>query len=182
MNDEIKNSAKTQDSGQGNPIADINQLRKFLVIVDDSEEMWKALHFAARRARHTNGELVLLYIQDTPEYSHWLGVEAIMEQEREEEANARLQEVAIQAQKEIGKPPELLIRIGDKAQAILKLLQEDKSISVLVLGANTKQEGSKYEGPGPILSYFMGRNSPALTVPITVIPGHLSFEEINFLS
>ncbi len=157
-------------------------MRKFLVVVDDSPEMLKALHFAARRAEHTDGELVLLYINDAPEYSHWLGVEAIIQEEREEIAIARLQEVAVKAKKITGKDPEMIVREGEKPQTLMKLLDEDKSISIVVLGANTDPENQGKDGPGPILTYLMGRNASNLTHPITVIPSNLTFEEIDLIA
>ncbi|MFK7866627.1 MAG: universal stress protein [Alphaproteobacteria bacterium] len=153
-------------------------MRKFLVVVDDSDEMFKALHYAALRAKHTGGTLVLLYIQEPPEYSHWLGVESMIQQEGAEQATARLQEVAMKAKKITGEMPEMIAREGDKPQAMLNLLKEDQTISIVVLGAN-HSSNNKTDGQGPILNHFLGRNGNALPVPITVIPGDLSFEQID---
>ena len=36
--------------------------RKLLVVIDETPECAKAVHFAALRAAHTNGALVLLYV------------------------------------------------------------------------------------------------------------------------
>ena len=38
--------------------------KKFLIVIDESEELEKAIYFAANRAIHTEGELSLLYIVD----------------------------------------------------------------------------------------------------------------------
>ena len=41
--------------------------RVFLVVVDESEELQTALHYAARRAAHTGGRLALLYVIEPSE-------------------------------------------------------------------------------------------------------------------
>ena len=153
--------------------------RKFLVVVDDTNEMLKALHFAALRAKHTDGDLVLLYIMDAPEYSHWLGVEAMMQEEQKEIAEAKLQEMAMKAKKITDKMPELLIREGEKAQTVMEVLAKDDSISILVLGANTDSKTYKSQGPGPILSYLSQKGCTEIKVPYTVIPDSLSLEDIE---
>ena len=151
--------------------------RRFLVVVDDSDEMMQALHFAAKRACRTNGDLVLLYIREPIEFQHWMGVEALMAAESEEAADARLQEVAIKARQIMGKEPQQIIREGRRAQTLVEVLKQDQSISIVVLGASTDAEG-----PGPILSYLIGKNGPVLRTPVTVVPGHLSLEEIDALT
>jgi len=56
-------------------------------------------------------------------------------------------------------------------------LNEDKSISVLVLGS-----ASGGEGPGPLVSAFAGKLGNQLRVPLTIVPGALSEAEIDAIS
>ena len=58
--------------------------RKFLVIIDDTPECSRALLYAARRAEHSGGALVLLYVIGPAAFQHWLGVENIMRAEAHE--------------------------------------------------------------------------------------------------
>ena len=175
----MSNSSPENSGSENNAAenAELEATRRFLVVVDDSDEMIQALHFAAKRACRTNGDLVLLYIREPIEFQHWLGVEALMAAESEEAADARLQEVAIKARQIMGRDPELLIREGRRAQTLVEVLKQDQSISIVVLGASTDAEG-----PGPILSYLIGKNGPVLRTPVTVVPGHLSLEEIDALT
>ena len=70
--------------------------------------------------------------------------------------------------------PEESVREGMKAEEILKLIEEDEDIGVLVLGASKDPSG-----PGPLVSTLAGgRLAGTFPVPITVVPGHLSIEEI----
>jgi hypothetical protein len=47
----------------------------------------------------------------------------------------------------------------------------------LVLAAGTGPEG-----PGPLVSGVSGKLANKLRIPVTIVPGHLSDEEIDFLS
>ncbi len=60
---------------------------------------------------------------------------------------------------------------------LLALLDEEPGISILVLAAGT---GS--EGPGPLVTQLVGKMSGRLRVPITVVPGSLTDEQIAALS
>jgi hypothetical protein len=51
----------------------------------------------------------------------------------------------------------------------LKLLDEEPSISVLVLGAGTDPSG-----PGPLITALTGKYSSKLHVPLVIVPGSLS--------
>ncbi|MEQ8440681.1 MAG: universal stress protein [Alphaproteobacteria bacterium] len=151
--------------------------RVFLVLVDDSEEMRIALRFACLRAKHTGGRVALLYVQEPAEFHHWLGVGELMEQERREEAEARLQDLSSQAQEISGAIPILIVREGKRGEETLKLLDEDPNISIVVLAASTDAEG-----PGPVISYLMKQGGARLTVPITIVPGSLSDDEVDKLT
>ncbi|MGE5261639.1 MAG: universal stress protein, partial [Actinomycetota bacterium] len=74
--------------------------------------------------------------------------------------------------------PEEIIREGNKADEILKVVEEDQDIGVLVLGASKDPAG-----PGPLVTALAsGRHVGHFPIPITVVPGHLSIEEILALA
>ena len=60
--------------------------KKFLVVIDDSQELSNAIYFAANRAIHTDGQLSLLYIVDPAMNAQWARVENLIEQEETSEA------------------------------------------------------------------------------------------------
>ena len=45
--------------------------KKFLIIIDESKELEKAIYFAANRAINTDGKLSLLYIVDPAVNAQW---------------------------------------------------------------------------------------------------------------
>ena len=52
--------------------------RKLLVVIDDTSECAKAVHFASLRAGHTDGGLVLLFVIPPAAFQQWKGIENIM--------------------------------------------------------------------------------------------------------
>jgi hypothetical protein len=56
----------------------------------------------------------------------------------------------------------------------MKLLKEEPLISLLVLGA-----ADSADGPGPLVSSLTGDMLGGLPIPITVVPGTLSEEDID---
>lgn len=151
--------------------------RTFLVVVDDSEEMEIALHFACLRAKKTGGVVALLYVQEPVEFQHWLGVGEVMQQERREEAEARLQSLSARANKLSGAVPILHVREGDRAEELMHLLDEDESISIVVLGSSAKGEG-----PGPLVSHLLSKGRTRIGIPVTIVPGGLSLEDVEQLA
>ncbi|MBI4184031.1 MAG: universal stress protein [Proteobacteria bacterium] len=151
--------------------------RVFLVVVDETEEMHQALYFASLRAKGSGGRVALLRVIEPVEFQHWAAVGNLMRQERREEAEQLLQKLAADAAKWSGDMPVLYIREGAPAEELIKLIDEEKVISILVLGAATGPEG-----PGPLVSALTGRMAGRLRVPVTVVPGTLSDEQIEALA
>ncbi len=151
--------------------------RVFLVVVDETEEMNVALRFACRRARHSGGRVALLCVIEPAEFQHWMAVEDLMREEARSEGELLLQRLAAQVNELAGAMPVLYVREGKVRDELFKLLEEEPSISILVLGANT---GSR--GPGPLVSALTGKMIGKLRVPVTVVPGNLADEEIDNIS
>jgi nucleotide-binding universal stress UspA family protein len=147
--------------------------RKFLVVVDDTPECERAVRYAARRAEHTAGAVVLLYVIGPAAPQSWAGVESIMRAEAMEAAEAALGRVADRVRNWSSLEPEMVIREGVRSDEIVKLIESDEDIAILVLGAGTSKEG-----PGPLVSAIAGKAAGTFPVPIAIVPGHLDDEEL----
>jgi nucleotide-binding universal stress UspA family protein len=150
--------------------------RVFLVVVDESPEMRNALHYACRRAKRTGGRVALLYVMPPPEGQTWGGVADLMREEARQEAEQAVARYADVAADLTGQPPSIYIREGKSRDELIKLLNEDRSICVLVLGA-----ASSDKGPGPLVAAFT-RPGSGLRIPLTIVPGSLSEAEIDAIS
>ncbi len=151
--------------------------RIFLVVVDDTAEYKSALRFACRRALHTGGRVALLYALEPTEFQHWMAVEEVMREERRVEAEQLIQRVAAEVNALTGTMPVLHLREGSRREELLKLIDEEPSISILVLAASPTGDG-----PGPLVQYFTGKGIGRLRIPITIVPGGLTDEQIDDLA
>lgn len=149
--------------------------RKFMAVIDGTPECEKAVHYAGRRAKNSNGGLILLYVIPEGDFQQWLGVEQIMRAEAMEEAESVMAKTAQKVRETIGIDPEIAIREGSATEQINTLVEEDRDIAILVLAA-----GSAKEGPGPLVSAVAGRGA-AFPIPVTVLPDTLTDEEIDAL-
>lgn len=151
--------------------------RVFLVVVDDTEEMQLALRYACRRALHTDGRVDLLYVVEPSDFQHWMSVGDLMQEEARNEGERLLQRLAAQVNEMSGKLPTLHLREGNRRDQLLELLDEEPSISVLVLGASTGKRG-----PGPLITALMGKYIGTLHIPIMLVPDSLTEEEIDAIT
>lgn len=151
-------------------------MRKFLVILDDSRECLNAMRFAAMRAANTGGGVQILSVIPPDEFNHWIGVGEVMRAEARERIEAHFNVFAKWMRDKQGVDPELVIREGEPIDEILAQVNEDREIGVLVLGAGTGRKG-----PGPLVT-ALSKNSGTLPVPMTIVPGELSKEQLEAIT
>jgi len=151
--------------------------RVFLVVVDETPEHRLAVRYAARRAAHTGGRVALLHVIEPADVQHWIAIEELAREERREAAEELLNKLCEEIVPLAGAMPIVYIREGRAREQLLALIAEEPAISILVLGAGTGPEG-----PGPLVSALTGRTSARLRIPITIVPGGLSVEQIDALS
>jgi len=154
--------------------------RKFMVIVDGSPEGEVALYFAARVANRTNGSITLFYPIAQNTIRRWVGIndgQSEMEETRAQSVfrlyRKKLMEMGFQDMS-----TETVVRKGDPAVEIVRYIEQDEDIAVLVLGASADSEG-----PGPLVEE-LGAGSWAgnFPIPIYIVPGTLTQDEIAHLA
>jgi nucleotide-binding universal stress UspA family protein len=151
--------------------------RKYLVVIDDTEECDRAVFWAAKRAGRTKSQIVMLRVLETQDRNQqWLGIADIMQAEAQEAAKAALHKYGERAQKIAHVKPDHVIREGDPAEEIVKLIDEDADIGILVLAAGTAKEG-----PGPLVSN-LAKSAGTFAIPIAIVPGHLSDDDLEAMS
>ncbi|TDR87166.1 universal stress protein [Enterovirga rhinocerotis] len=149
---------------------------KFLVVVDGTAESSRAVHFAARRAARTGASLIMLGIATIPDTFEFLGVGDALREEAEEEVTRLLAAATDHAKEAASVAPEQVVKEGGKAECIRELIEEDQDISFLVLAASTDSAG-----PGPLVS-SVASAPQSFSIPIVIVPGDLSDEEIDALA
>ena len=155
-------------------------LRKYLLIVDDSLEVESALYYAASRVQRSSGIIVMLYVIEPQQFTHWKGVRErhIEEETATAKALFRLfrRKLNIAGFEDV--VTEEAIREGAAGEQIVQLIAEDDDIAILVLGAATDAKG-----PGPLVtSLAAGKQAGSFPVPVTIVPGNLALEDIKALA
>jgi len=159
------------------PLIGHEDKRLFLVVVDDSEELSAAIRYTCNRARKTGGKLALLYVYDLDkDFQQFAAVGNLMEEEAKKTAEEALQRHAAVIQSAVGRVPEMFVRKGNSREELFKLVAEHPEISMLVLGA---APGKK---PGPLVEAVTGKFAGKIGIPVTVVPGELSPEDIDRLT
>lgn len=151
-------------------------MRKFLVVLDDSKECLNAMRFAAMRAQKTGAGVEILAVIPPEEFNHWIGVGTLMREEAKERIHAHFQVFAKWMNDRHGIDPQLVIREGEVVTEIMRRVNENSEIGVLVLGA-----ASGKGGPGPIITALL-RSAGTLPVPMTIVPGEMSKERLEEIS
>lgn len=149
----------------------------FLCVVDNSPELSRALRFSCKRAKRVGGRVALAYVIPPAEFQHWLGVGELMQEEAREDAETLLDAAAKDVVELTGKLPMFFVRQGNTATELIELINEEDTISLLVLGA-----ASGKDGPGPLVKYMVENAAGKLQVPVTIVPGNLTDEHIDSIT
>jgi len=168
---------RNEDEVRG-PIQPIKKrLRKLIVVVDDSPESEIAIRFAAARAAHiTGGGLILFHCIRPGEFQHWIGVADRMREEAHDNAKALLTDVAEKLHAYCGVTAQIEIAEGDPSVEVLKFIQSQEDIFGLVLGAGG--EGER----GPLVDYFSGAEISNLPCPVMLVPGSMTFDQVDAMA
>jgi nucleotide-binding universal stress UspA family protein len=151
--------------------------RKYLVVIDDTEECDRAVFWAAKRAGRTKSQIVMLRVIETADRNQqWLGVADIMQAEALDAANAVLDKFATRVKKIAGTEPDRVIREGNTSEEIVKLIDEDADIGILVLAAGTGKEG-----PGPLITN-LAKTVATYPIPVAIVPGQLNDEDLEAMA
>lgn len=151
-------------------------MRTYLVVVDETPEAEVALRFAARRAAKTGGAVQILALVPPTEFVQWGGVQATIEEEARQRAEALVMGAAGTLMQESGIRPTITVKQGDPVTLVRKTLDDNEGIAALVLGAAASGP------PGPLVAHFAAAEAGNLPCPIMVIPGSLDRDAIDRLS
>lgn len=146
---------------------------KFLVCVDHRPQSRVAVRYACWRAKNTGGTVSLLHVIEPPEFQHWTAVGDVMDAERREEAGQLLDDLSLEVNEWAGLRPELVVREGEIGEEILSQVREDPAIDVLVVGA-APPDDRRFS----LITFLAEKLLGNLAVPLVVVPGNLSDEQI----
>ena len=155
----------------------MNDDRYILVIADGSKEMEVALQYACARSKKTNRKIIIATFIEPLDVLTTQGVTEIMQNEAREEAESKLEQASTIVKESTGIMPVLHIREGEIIAELIKLIEEEENINVLVLAANVDEKG-----PGPIISSLVSKEYSRLRIPVMIVPGNFSIDHISLIT
>ena len=149
-------------------------MRTYLVVIDETEEARTALHYAAIRAIRLGRTVEILALIPKQEFVNWAAVEATFEEEARMRAEAAVAQAAGDLVDATGVTPKITVERGDPIKLVRDAIAASPDIAGLMLGA---APGSS---PGPLVTHFAAAAGD-LPCPLIIVPGGLSFEELEKL-
>jgi hypothetical protein len=149
---------------------------KFLIVADGTPESRPAAWFAGLRAAHTGARVSIMAVIEPHGFEHWLGVGEEIKRDARSAAETHIIELADCVKSCGAKEVEFDIRDGELRGELMKMIEEDRDIRVLILGAAVGGN------PGPLISTLArgGRGIfGARAIPVAVVPGGLTRQEIE---
>lgn len=149
-----------------------------LVVADESEEFPNALIYAGLLAKSTGWRLVMLRVIEPSDPAPWASITEEMRRQARDAAESLTQRFAAEVWAECGVTAETVLAEGDLKPELRKLLEADRSIKLVVL-ASAAGPG----GPGPLVAQLAKHGGlGSRSVPVLVVPGALSREEVRALA
>ncbi len=148
----------------------------YLLFVDDSEEFPLALEYGLALAQSNNAHIGLLHVVEDEEFQQWGTIQDKMRREMRENAENLVWSYAKRVDEACGMKSSLFIEQGNKFDAVVRIIDEDPNIKMLILAANDASN------PGPLVAHFTAKGLARLRVPLVVVPGHLSEKDIEAVS
>ena len=151
-------------------------MRTYLTVMDESDEAGLALRYASRRAMKTGGALSILALVEEEDFLAWGGVQATLEEESRNRAEALVASAAGSLFEETGIRPSITVRRGPRASAVRAFMDEIDGLAALVLGLAA--DGP----PGPLVTHFAATEAGRLPCPVILVPGSLDRKAVDRLS
>ncbi len=153
--------------------------RRFLLIVDESQEVETALYYCGEPHRAFGRRAApCSTVIEPQQFQHWAGVKQMQIEEETTRRGAlfRLFRRKLHLAGFENIPIEEIVREGLKSEEIMRTIDEDEDVSILVLGAAVHPHG-----PGPLV-VPLAAGTGTFPIPVTVVPGSLTFDEIIALA
>lgn len=150
---------------------------KFLVCVNKSEESLVALRFACIKAKKRGGLVDIVHVMEPADIQPLFGVADRMREERRDEAEALMKRMAGMAYEISGIAVGLVLREGQIGDEIIAAAIEDNDANILVLGVAPQSSNR-----GKLISWLAGHLGDQLLIPLLLVPGNLTDQQIDQLS
>ena len=137
----------------------------YLVCVSDEKHSEAALRFTCNLAKQNKGTVTLLHIIEPSDFQSLGAIADKIRTKQHDESQELLSVVAEKVKKKHSVMPAIIVREGLIEDEIIKVVQEDKSITMLI--AEASPSNSKTSKTIPSLVASVGNK---LSVPVLIVP------------
>lgn len=149
----------------------------YLVCVDKRPESRVALRLACIKAQKRGGAVNILHVVPPSDFQTLSSISEKIREEQRAEASVLLDQLAGEAYDSSGVNVRKLLREGPIGEEILAAAQEDFNVNMLVLGV---APGSGNHGK--LLAWLTAQLGGKLLVPLMLVPGNLTDQQLDELS
>ena len=143
---------------------------RILVAIDGSEFSRNAVRFASCLAMKIKAEVIALRVIDLPRYSHWMAISNKVREEMIENSRKVIEETVAIGRDEFGIAITGFVREGSPVEEIIKAVNEDETIAMVLLGASGKGHATR-KLVGSTTEGLIHEVNRALHCAVIVVPG-----------
>ncbi len=156
-----------------NPIPARN---KYMVCVGKGDASRVAVRLACARGKKAGRSVELLHVVEPPDFQALFAVTDKLREERRQEAENLLNDLCALGQ-QVGVTPSINLREGVRGEEIVKATLEDPDVSLLILGVEAVESSQSR-----LVTWLVGRLGGKLLVPVMLIPGNLTDQQLEELT
>lgn len=145
----------------------------YMVCVDGREECRVALRLACLKALARGGAVTLLHVIAPADFQTLGAIADRMREERLREANALMDALALEAKTTYGVAPTLTLAEGGAGDEIVQAAMGSRDVIMLVLGV-----AHQHSSRGKLASWLAGQLGGKLLIPLLMVPGNLTEEQL----
>jgi len=148
---------------------------KYLVCVDAREESRIPLRLACMKANARGVRVAMLHVITPADFQTLGAIADRMREERWKEGETLLQTLADEAFATYGIRPDIVQREGSVGDEIIAAANDDPDINMIAIGI------AQDSGRGKLASWLAGQLGSKLYVPLLMVPGNLTDQQLQSL-
>ena len=149
---------------------------RYMVCVDGRDESQVALRLACMKAQARKGAVDMVHVIPPADFQTLGAIADRMREERNQEGKELLEGLAAQARAQYGVSPNLILREGPTGDEIIAAAMENPDVIMVVLGIASHQTSR-----GKLAAWLAGQLGLKLFIPLLMVPGNLTDEQLQTL-
>ncbi len=148
-----------------------------LICVSDADESAVAIRYGCLRAQRRKHHITILHVIEPTEFQGLAAITNAIREEREEQADELMMKMEQLAENHGVADTSLMVREDTLIDGILAAIEESPHINLIILAINP----ASHRAP-KLMAALTEELGKSISVPIMMVPGSLTEEQIDLLS